>query len=283
MDEWKEYAIAAKEAGKTYFTIGLELDELFGIKKSVDQLGSVCCPRVSAKKIEPVKNEVVGVIPDRHAPFAHPNHLAFLQDTFEQYGVTKVVCIGDLVDWHAISRFQTETDALGTTSEYTLAKADANKVYLAFPDAHYVIGNHCTIIERRAAEVGIPTFALKGYKELLGMPDGWTVSDQVIINDVLYEHGIGCTGVNGAINKAVSAMQSCVIGHAHSFGGVQYRSNSRNLIFGMNVGCGIDIEQYAFRYSKHNKNRETMGCGIVKSSTEAYFIPMGAKYLRSGK
>jgi hypothetical protein len=38
MDEWKEYAIAAKEAGKTYSETSLLLKEDFGIIKSVDQI-----------------------------------------------------------------------------------------------------------------------------------------------------------------------------------------------------------------------------------------------------
>jgi len=283
MDEWKEYAIAAKEAGKTYFTIGLELDELFGIKKSVDQLRTVCCPRISAKKIETPNPEVVGIIPDMHYPFAHPNHLEFLTDTFEEHGVTRIVCIGDLVDFHAVSRFQTETDAISATGEFELARKCVDEITRAFPSVEYVFGNHCTIIERQAATLGIPKFFLKEYKALLGLPDGWNVSDRIIINDVLYEHGIGCTGVNGAINKAVTSMQSCAIGHSHAFGGCQYRSNSKHLIFGLQVGCLVDIEAYAFRYGKHSKNRETLGAGIVKSSTEAYFVPLGKKYLRSAK
>jgi hypothetical protein len=280
-ETWDTYAIALKEAGRTYTEIAFMLRDEIGLIKSVDQLRAVCAPR--KKSILTTKDEVVGVIPDRHAPFAHPNHLEFLYDTFNAWKVTRIVCIGDLVDWHAVSRFQTETDAMGTTTEYELAKEDVARVAKMFPVLDYIYGNHCTIIERRAAEVGVPAFALKAYRELMDFPDKWSVADRIIIDNVLYEHGIGCTGVNGAINKSMAAMQSCVIGHSHSFGGCLYRSNSKNLIFGLNSGCGIDIEAYAFRYGKHSKHRETLGCGIVKNSSEAYFVPMRSRYLRSGK
>jgi len=278
MDEWKEYAIAAKEAGKTYFTIGLELDELFGIKKSVDQLRTVCCPRIAAKTDKP---RVVLVIADTHFPFQHTNYLQFLKDTAKEYGATDVVHIGDMCDNHAISRWQSETDADSATAEFDKALACVKQYTEAFPKATLLLGNHCKIPERQAATLGIPSGFLKSTHELWQLPDSWVVTEQVIIDDVLYDHGINALGVNGALNKATTSMMSCVIGHSHSCGGVQYRSNDKHLIFGLNVGCGISIRSYAFRYGKYNKFRETLGCGIVYNSAHADFIPMGAKYFDS--
>ena len=74
---------------------------------------------------------------------------------------------------------------------------------------------------------------------------------------------------------------SAVIGHAHSYLGVKYNANPRNIVFGMNVGCGIDIDAYAMRYGKYFKLKPTLGCGVVISKTEAYSVPMSEKYFRS--
>ena len=73
------------------------------------------------------------------------------------------------------------------------------------------------------------------------------------------------------------------MGHCHSFGGVSLVANEFMITFGMNVGCGIDIESYAMVYSKDFINRPTLGCGIVHNSEVAYFIPMNMrKYRRHG-
>lgn len=230
----------------------------------------------------PEKQEIVGIIGDTHFPFAHPNYLPFLQNTFEKYGVTKIVQIGDLADHHAISRHQTDTEAVSATTEFEVAYRDVERYISAFPKVDVTLGNHCLIPVRQCATLGIPQGFLKSFKDLWQLPDGWTVQEQTIINNVLYSHGIGSSGKNGALNKATDSMQSCVIGHQHSFGGVQYKSNSRSLIFGLNVGCGIDIDAYAFAYGKYNRNRETLGCGIVFDSANAIFVPMEEKYFRKG-
>lgn len=282
MDEWIDYARSLKEIGKTYSQITLELYQVYVISKSVDQLRHALAPTAKPKiLVKTDKQEVVGIIGDTHFPFAHPNYLTFLQDTFKKHGVTKIIHIGDMCDNHAISRWQSEADADSANMEFKLAMNDVEQYSKVFPEVTLLLGNHCRIPERQAATLGIPAQFLKGTKELWNLPDKWTVDEQVIIDNVLYDHGINAMGINGAINKATTSMMSCVIGHSHGFGGCQYRSNARSLIFGLNVGCGISINQYAFRYGKYNRNRETLGCGIVYSSAEAYFIPMGAQYFRS--
>jgi hypothetical protein len=72
---------------------------------------------------------------------------------------------------------------------------------------------------------------------------------------------------------------SCAIGHSHSFGGVQYSANSRDTVFGINVGCGVNRDAYAFAYGKYSKQKETLGCGIVLNNQSAIFVPMGKEYL----
>lgn len=227
------------------------------------------------------KGDVVGVFSDPHIPFNHPNYLQFCIDTFKKHGVTQVVCAGDLVDHHAISRFQTETCAKGAYDELDMSIEEVAKYVKAFPDVKLCKGNHDAIPIRQAATVGIGERYLKSFSELLGLPKTWEIADEFIINNVLYKHGLNCLGKDGAMNAAIQERMSVVIGHSHAFGGCKYSANKRDIIFGLNSGCGIDVDSYAFAYGRHAKFRPTMGCGIVFSSSYAIFVPMGEEYFRN--
>lgn len=235
------------------------------------------------KEIHPKPQRPVGVFSDTHIPFDHPNYLQFLIDTFKQYNVGQVVCCGDIVDHHALSRFQTETCAKGSYDELDMA-IDRLKAYTkAFPKCRVTLGNHDLIPERQAASVGIGKRYLKSLSELLELPKTWLIEEELILDGVLYKHGINCLGKDGALNTAISERMSTVIGHSHSFGGCKYSANKRDIIFGLNVGCGINIDAYAFAYGKYDKNRPTLGCGIVFDSGNAIFVPMGRSYFRNTK
>ena len=220
------------------------------------------------------------VFSDPHCPFDHPNFPYFLQETAKKHKVGQVICLGDLVDNHAISRHGAEPCALGAYSELDLA-IQRLKIYSAlFPNVDYVIGNHDDRINRQAASVGIGSRFLKDLHDVLELPDGWECKGSEFIQDgVMYSHGVNWGGKNGAINKALTERMSCAIGHSHSFGGVQYSANSRDTVFGINVGCGVNREAYAFAYGKYSKQKETLGCGIVFDNQSAIFIPMGKEFL----
>lgn len=221
------------------------------------------------------------VFGDTHIPFDHPRYLEFLQDVYKQHKCSEVVCTGDLIDNHAISRHQSEPDSYGALDEYSMAKQRANEYVMAFPYVKMCYGNHDKISQRQAASLGIPSVFLKSFNELWNLPDTWIVKNAFVIDNVLYKHGINCNGKDGALNTAIQERMSTVIGHIHSFGGCKYIANHRDMIFGLNVGCGIDVEAYAFAYGKHSKYRPTLGCGVVYNSGHATFVPMDmSKYRR---
>ncbi len=234
-------------------------------------------------KAEQFTQGPVGVFGDVHFPFDHPNYLRFLQDTFRKHKVSQIICTGDLVDNHALSRHQTEGCAKGPYDELDMALVRVRRYARSFPKLKMCIGNHDTIIKRQAATVGIGARFLKPYDELLELPSTWEIADEHMIDGVLYKHGINCLGKDGALNAAIQERMSTVVGHSHSFGGCKYSANKREIIFGMNVGCGIDIDAYAFAYGEHAKFRPTLGCGIVYNSGHATFVPMGEQYFRSYK
>ncbi len=65
-----------------------------------------------------------------------------------------------------------------------------------------------------------------------------------------------------------------MIGHSHSFGGCSYIAGPNDIIFGLNVGCGIDNEAYAMAYGKPYLLKPTLGCGVVKDGFMGFFLPM---------
>ena len=148
----------------------------------------------------------------------------------------------------------------GSSQELAHSKKRIKRYYNAFPNVVFVPGNHDVRYIVRAKEQGIGVEFLKPIDELLEFPKTWKLAeDEIILNDVLYKHGINCLGKDGALNTAISERMSTVIGHSHSFGGCKYSANKRDIIFGLNVGCGIDIDAYAFAYGKYDKNRPTLG------------------------
>ena len=102
----------------------------------------------------------------------------------------------------------------------------------------------------------------------------WEWGEEWVIDGVVYRHGTGNSGKFHAFNMAISNRCSTVAGHVHTNLFVKYAANKFGRIFGMNVGCGVDDKQYAFRYGKVFPKRSIIGCGVVLDGTEAVAVPM---------
>jgi hypothetical protein len=133
----------------------------------------------------------------------------------------------------------------------------------AFPELDLILGNHDMRLIQQAALMNIDKRFLKSYSELFKLPRDWRIrEDEYIFGSVLYKHGINCCGKDGAINAAISERMSLAMGHTHAFAGCKYSANKRNIIFGLNVGCGIDIAAYAFAYGKHDRTAQYSVVGL---------------------
>ena len=240
-------------------------------------------PRLNNGEYDLVKSfrtsNVVGIIGDRHAPFTHPDYFKFVYETFNKFQVNTIVDIGDDTDFHAISYHESHPDGHSAGSELKEAINEHKQWWGAFPEVYGCMGNHSSLPFRKLQTAGIPKSMFKSYNEMLGYPDGWKWAYNHEIDNVMYIHGTGSSGAQGAVNRARDNRQSTVIGHIHSFGGVSYSASDRDMIFGMNVGCGIDTTAYAMAYGKVYAKKPTLGCGIVIDGRVALFIPMnlGAK------
>jgi hypothetical protein len=213
-------------------------------------------------------------IGDIHSPFEHRYYLDFLVETYQKYNCDTVVCMGDEIDSHALSKYDADPDGFSAGHELFEGIKHLQPYYSAFPNVQVVTSNHTVRGYKRGFEAGIPKAFFKSYAEILQAPKGWTWSSSLTIDGVLYHHGEGFSGETGHIKAARSAMRSTVIGHIHSHGGVSYIQTEFGRIFGLNCGCGVDVDQYAFAYGKNCVNKPTLGVGIILEGRVAYFEPM---------
>lgn len=213
------------------------------------------------------------VVPDLHFPFVHPKAFQFARDIQTEYETTEVVFIGDVVDLHAISRFTADPDGHGPGAEVQAAFEHVQKWYDVFPNAKVCIGNHDERLFRRAFESGLPRRAMREFAELWETP-GWDWADHHFVDGVKYIHGTGRSGMTAAIRTAIDSRSSIVMGHTHTFAGVQWHTTEKDRIFGLNVGCMIDPRAYAMAYGRHLTVRPDLGIGVVIDGKRPQFIPM---------
>ena len=212
-------------------------------------------------------------IPDLHAPFTHTDAYAFLKAVKQKHKPTTVVCLGDETDAHALSQYVADPDGHSPGHELAAAIEQLKPLYKLFPDVLVCLSNHGERVFKKAFISGIPKAYLKGYKEFMQAPTGWHWKESHTIDGVLYRHGYGLSGAAGALMGAKDIMRPLVIGHLHSYAGVQYFNNGHAQIFGFNVGCLVDRSKYVFDYAKHSRAKPTLGCGIIDNGVPM-FIPM---------
>jgi hypothetical protein len=84
-----------------------------------------------------------------------------------------------------------------------------------------------------------------------------------VIDKVTYVHGTGFGGATPALNAAKKSMGSIVCGHVHSVGGVHWAAGPTARIFGLDTGCGVDIEHAAMRYGRNMLTKPILSAGVV--------------------
>lgn len=217
--------------------------------------------------------ERVLVISDTQAPFAHKDALDFLGALKKKYKPTRVVAIGDTLDMHTLGKWVHDPDGYGPADEYTNGIAWLAELYSLFPEAEETASNHNSRYLKRAKEAGIPSALLKDYEEVMRYPKGWSVHENIEIDGVMYEHGTRFGGIHAAWQAVTVNGQSTVFGHLHSRAGITYLANSKEMLFGMCVGCLIDHSAYAFSYAQDAKYRPILGTGLVLEGVP-HFAPM---------
>jgi len=202
------------------------------------------------------------VIGDLHAPFIKKGYLEHCIEVQRKYNTNHTIFIGDIIDNHYSSFHPTDPDGYGAGEELDRAVDQIQLWYKAFPKADVVLGNHDRIIMRQAFASGISKKWIKDFSEVLNTP-GWNFGLSFEYDNVLYLHGEGGGGINGALQKALNKRRSIVQGHFHVESHIRWNASSEDLLFGMQVGCGVDDDQYALDYAKFNTKKSIISCGVV--------------------
>lgn len=209
--------------------------------------------------------------------------MQFCKDLYDKYQCDTVVFIGDVVDWHAISFHARHPDSPGPKDEYAQALEATQKWFETFPVAKVCIGNHDERVIRLAETVNIPAQFIRDYNEMWHTPT-WDWQYEHVIDNVYYMHGTGHGGMHPAFTAVGKMLMSVVMGHIHTAAGIKWRANPTQRIFGMDVGCGIDEKNPAFKYAQHFKARSILGAGVILDGVphhEICAIGPGERYNRS--
>jgi hypothetical protein len=212
-------------------------------------------------------NERILIISDMHIPYHHPNLLNFLQMLKDRYNPTRVICIGDELDKHAMSFHDSDPDLLSAGDELRLSLPIIAAIYKMFPVMDIIDSNHGSMVHRKAKHHGIPRAYIKTYNDVLEVGPGWKWHNDLTVilpngDSVYFHHGKSADGLK--LSQAMG--MSCVQGHYHEKFGINYWANSLGRYWSMQVGCLIDDDNYAFAYNNVNLKRPMIGTGLIIDS-----------------
>jgi hypothetical protein len=160
--------------------------------------------------------------------------------------------------------------------ELIAARKEVARWVKAFPHMHCAVGNHDELGRRQAYGHGIPATYLKSFADVLDLPRTWQFQFTWQFDDRWQlTHGTGSSGHDAAFKVAVNHRISTAQGHIHTAAGVKHHASNKDIIWGMQVGCGIDRKAYAFNYGRDFIVKPILGCGLVlEHGNLPIFLPM---------
>jgi hypothetical protein len=198
-----------------------------------------------------------------HHPYAHPDTLKFLKAVKQKFKPDNVVCIGDEIDYHALSYHESEPDLPSAGDELTKAIEAMKEIYKLFPECTVVESNHGSMVLRKARTAGMPSRVLKSYNDILEAPKGWKwVFDTKVktpLGLVYFCHGK--TGTPGRL--AAQYGMSTVQGHYHEKAQITYISTPEKLMFDCHTGCLANDKSLALGYNKINPKRPIVSLVVI--------------------
>ncbi|QFP93569.1 hypothetical protein [Pectobacterium phage CX5] len=216
------------------------------------------------------------VVGDLHAPYIHPDAIAFLRHVRNTYQPDMVVQVGDETDGHAVSFHDSDPNLDSAGVELEKAKLVLEEVHELFPNLLICDSNHGSLIYRRAKAHGLPVQFIKRYRDILfpehGAP-GWSWADAWVLStplgQVRFQHQVSGDFMLNASHERTSL----VLGHEHGRFEVQYAASSTALYFGAYAGCLIDRKSMAFAYGKLTRKKPILGVMVITDGCPQ-LIPM---------
>ena len=216
------------------------------------------------------------VLSDMHHPYAHPDIIPFLKAVKKRHKFDKVICIGDEVDFHALSFHDSDPDLDSAGTELKQSIESLQPIYKLFPNVDVVDSNHGSMVYRKGKHIGIPSAALRAYREVLKAPKGWNWFSDLILNTPLGPVYF-CHGKTGTPGRLASQYgMSAVQGHFHEKAQISYQSTPEKLIFDVHTGCLANDKSLALGYNKINVKRPVVSIVVIIDGIPQ-IIPMQLK------
>lgn len=217
------------------------------------------------------------IFTDPHAPYHHPDYIAFLESLNLHYNFDTVLCGGDEVDGHALSFHDSDPDLDSAGPELAKARKFLSKLAKLFPTMKLVHSNHGSLAYRRAKKAGIPAEMIKSYRDILfpdGGGEGWSWHEEVRLTlpngeEIQLEH----TRTGDVLANAAHERCNFIKGHQHSMSEITYSSSKAALYWGAVIGCGLDKSSAAFDYGKLMAKRPILAVLIIINSLPV-LVPM---------
>jgi hypothetical protein len=242
------------------------------IAESLDVPRSTCLDflRKYDEFLEPVAvaekydNSRILFISDMHIPYHHDNTLTFLEMLKKRYDPTRIICLGDELDKHALSFHDSDPDLMSAGDELKAALPVIKELENLFPVMDLIDSNHGSMVFRKAKHHGIPRHYLKSYNDVLKVGKDWVWHPDLTItlpdDQKVYIH-------HGKSSEAIKTSQvmgmSHVCGHFHESFGVRYWANPNGLYFAINSGCLINDSSFAYSYNNVNLKRPIIGTSLI--------------------
>lgn len=214
-------------------------------------------------------NSRILFISDMHIPYHHKGLLPFLAGLKLRYNPTRIICLGDELDKHAMSFHDSDPDLPSAGDELRRSLPVIAELYKMFPEMDIIDSNHGSMIYRKAKHHGISRQYIRSYNEVLGVGDGWVWHNDLTITlpetdtlpeqQVYIHHGKSADAVK--TSQAMSMSHIC--GHYHESFGIKYWANPNGLFFAVNAGCLIDDKALAFEYNNVNLKRPIIGTALI--------------------
>ena len=272
---WKDKAIELAQTGRSWRKIAQDMDVPRTtvsdfLRKTFQeiQLDSERTETFTVRKEDVAEdNSRVLLISDMHIPYHHPDTLEFLKHLKEKYNPTRVICLGDELDKHALSYHDSDPDLPSAGDELRRSVPVIHQLFEMFPVMDIIESNHGSLVWRKAKTNGIPRQYIKSYNDVLGVGEGWKWSFDLTIT---LPNGQRCYIHHGKTSNVIQLSQqmgmNAIQGHYHEACRIDYWGNPTGLYWGMQCGCLIDDDALAFSYNNVNIKRPVIATGLIVDS-----------------
>lgn len=272
---WKEKAVELAQSGRSWRKIAQDLDiprtTVSDFLRKTFQEIQIEAARTDTftvrKEDNKEDNSRVLLISDMHIPYHHPDTLAFLAHLKKKYNPTRVICLGDELDKHALSYHDSDPDLPSAGDELRRSVPVIHQLFEMFPVMDIIESNHGSLVWRKAKTNGIPRQYIKSYNDVLGVGEGWKWSFDLTIT---LPNGQRCYIHHGKTSNVIQLSQqmgmNAIQGHYHEACRIDYWGNPTGLYWGMQCGCLIDDDALAFSYNNVNIKRPVIATGLIIDS-----------------